>query len=135
MDKFPPGKHRAALLELIDALGVRRAALDRDDGGWKLQGKFGCIYAHDGWWLINLGGRATLGWNRAKEALGSSVTVIDDQMHVLGLAALPDASTAEIIRHYVGLPKRAVYSEAQLEAKRAAFAKVRARKPASEDAA
>jgi hypothetical protein len=49
MDKFPPSLQRPALLEFAQALNSRPSALRRDEcGDWRINGRFGHVYAVPG---------------------------------------------------------------------------------------
>lgn len=136
-DLYPPSAQRPALLRLVKALGCRDAALRRDEcGDWRINGKYGCIYAVPG---IPWGGMervegfqiyfrgavefATPGshaWGYAKKAMSFAAVTHDGDMEgMLFLDRLPTAQEASVIRDKLRIAKRAEYSEESLAQKRA----------------
>jgi hypothetical protein len=149
MDIWPPAKQRPALLDFAKALGSRDGALRRDAcGDWRIEGRRGHIYAvpgsldrpHTPGFQIFVVGWTARGWNLAREAFKpfAALTNDGDDEGALFLDRLPTEQEAEIIRHYVGVAKKAEYSEEVLAQKRAAILKARqqmGQKPASDDVA
>jgi hypothetical protein len=144
MDIFPPAKQRPALLALRDALGCRDNALRRDEcGDWRIEGRSGHIYAVPGsldrpGFQIFIADTARW-WANAKAALKSFTDLAndgDDEGSLL-LDRLPAFAEAAILRHYVGLAKKAEYSDEVLARKRDLALMARlliGQKPASADA-
>jgi hypothetical protein len=147
-DAFQPSAQRPALLDFVEALGCRLSALRRDEcGDWAIFGKFGHIYAvpgsldrpkTPGLQIVVIGWSAN-GWNRAKRALAfASLTNNGDDEGALFIDRLPTPAEAEIIRHYVGVAKKAEFSDEVLARKREQALKARrqiGQKPASDDRA
>ena len=144
-DKYPPAVQRPALLKLVEALGCRDAALRRDEcGDWRINGKFGYIYAvpgmtvhglppGEGFQLYFRGApeweepSTSQPWTWAKKALGPfcRVTQDGDTEGMLFLARLPTPEEAEIIRDKLRIAKRAEFSEEVLAQKREGMQKAR----------
>ncbi len=147
-DSYPPAKQRPALLELVKALGCRDNALRRDEcGDWAVFGKHGHIYAVPGsldrpktpGFQIMVMGWTARGWNAAKGALAfAELTNDGDSEGALFLDRLPTPSEAEVIRHYLGVAKKAEYSDEVLARKREAMlmaSALKGKKPALPDPA
>jgi hypothetical protein len=136
MDIYPPTAQRPALLKLAQAIGCRDNALRRDEcGDWRINGGRGHIYAVPG----SLARRATpgfqmfvmgwtaRGWNLAKTAF-APFTEMDgdgDDEGSLFIDRLPTAQEAKIIRHWLGIAKKAEFSEEVLAQKRERALKAR----------
>jgi hypothetical protein len=131
-DIYPPTMQRPALLELVKALGARDNSLRRDDcGDWAIFGKHGHIYAVPGsldrpktpGFQIMVVGEFSSGrwWGAAKRALApfAGLTNDGDDEGALFLDRLPTPDEAETIRHYVGIAKKRILSEAELDRLRA----------------
>lgn len=76
------------------------------------------------------------GWNSAKGALSFAALTNDgDDEGALFLDRLPNADEAELLRHYLAIPKKRELDEATLARLREHMASegFRAKKPASED--
>jgi hypothetical protein len=148
VDIFPPARQRPALLDFAQALGSREGALRRDEcGDWRIAGRFGHIYAVPG----SLGRPDTPGfqifisgsgrwWANAKAAFRPFADLANDGADegVHFVFRLPIAAEAEVIRHYVGVAKKAEYSDEVLAQKREQALRARAligQKPASDDLA
>jgi hypothetical protein len=115
---------RPALLELVKALGCRDNALRRDDcGDWHIEGRSGHVYAVPG----SLDGPATRGfqiyvagssrwWAAAKRSLAfAGMTSDGEDEGMLFLDRLPTPVEAEVIRHFVGIAKKRILSDAERE--------------------
>ena len=136
MDIHPPTKQRQQLLEFAEALVCRSGALRRDEcGDWRINGKYGHIYAirgtldrlkTPGFQIFVLGWTAN-GWNRAKKAFEPFAELIHDGLDegALFLDRLPSPSEAETIRHYLGVAKKAEFSDEVMAQKREAALKAR----------
>ena len=121
---YPPAAQRPALLSLVEALGCRANALRRDEcSDWRVEGRSGHIYAAPG----PLGRRETPGfqiyiagstrwWTNAKAALEPfcDLTSDGDDEGMLFIDRLPTRDEAERLRHFVGIAKKRVLSEAEL---------------------
>ena len=121
-DIYPPTVQRAALLELVKALGCRDNALRRDEcGDWRIEGRSGHIYAVPGslnrpvtpGFQIYVERESVREWSYAKKALKpfTDLTNDGDDEGMLFLDRLPTADEAEVIRQYVGVAKKRVLSE------------------------
>jgi hypothetical protein len=132
-DKYPPAVQRPALLKLVEALGVQERTLYRDEcGDWRVNGKFGHIYAVPG---IPWGGMervegfqlyfrgapefeetlSSQGWTWAKKALAfCRVTQDGDTEGMLFLGRLPTTEEAAAIRDKLGIRKKRELSEENL---------------------
>jgi hypothetical protein len=141
-DKYPPAVQRPALLKLVEALGCRDAALRRDEcGDWRINGKYGFIYAvpgmtvhglppGEGFQLYFRGGEfeatTSKAWTYAKAALSFCALAQDgDTEGLLFLARLPTPQEAEVIRDKLRIAKKAEYSEDVLAQKREGMQKAR----------
>jgi hypothetical protein len=132
-DKYPPAVQRPALLKLVEALGCRDAALRRDEcGDWRINGKYGCIYAVPGMTVHGLppgegfqiyyrgAGEfeepsTSRGWTFAKEAMSfAKVTQEGDMEGLLFLDRLPTPPEAEIIRDKLWIAKKRELGEEDL---------------------
>jgi hypothetical protein len=147
-DIYPPTMQRPALLELAKALIARDNSLRRDEcSDWRISGKHGHIYAIPGslnrpgvlgFQLMVMGWTAN-GWNRAKKALAfADLTNDGDDEGVLFLDRLPTPEEAEVIRHYLGLAKKAEFSDevlAQLRERALTARQKIGQKTASDDTA
>ena len=133
-DKYPPSVQRPELLKLVEALGCREAALRRDEcGDWRINGKYGYIYAVPGMTVHGLPpgegfqiyyrGAAEFeepstsrGWTFAKEAMSfAKVTQDGDMEGMLFLGRLPSPGEAEIIRDKLWIAKKRDVSEGELD--------------------
>jgi hypothetical protein len=135
-DIYPPAKQREALLKFAEALGCRDNALRRDEcSDWAIFGKRGHIYgvpgsldrpATPGFQILVMGWTAR-GWNLAKETLKpfADLTNDGDDEGAFFLDRLPTPAEAEAIRHYLGIAKKAEYSDEVLAQKREAALKAR----------
>jgi hypothetical protein len=132
-DKYPPSVQRPELLKLVEALGCREAALRRDEcGDWRINGKYGYIYAVPGMTVHGLPpgegfqiyyrGAAEFeepstsrGWTFAKEAMSfAKVTQDGDMEGMLFLDRLPTRVEGEIIRDKLWIAKKPERSEGEL---------------------
>jgi hypothetical protein len=131
MDNFPPSVQRPALLEFAEALNSRPSALRRDEcGDWRINGRHGHICAvPNAFHILFFARNGVTEWDgegphlkdyvRAKRALvfcrlaqdgtGEGIFVLD---------RLPLAGEADVIRDVLGVPRRVVYSDEVLAAKR-----------------
>lgn len=134
-DKYPPDKQREPILGLVQALNCRDSALRRDEcGDWRITGKHGFIYAvpgsldrkEPGFHLIVMGWSAN-GWNRAKKALEPFAELANDggDEGSLFIFRLPTQVEAGLIRHWLGLAKKAEFSAEVLAQKRESVLKAR----------
>src|SRR5271167_5052022 len=128
MDSYPPSKQRAALEKLAEALGSRPSALRPDEcADPRIEGGRGHIYAVPGvlgdrtpGFMLYVIGWEGRGWGNAKRAMSFAALVNDgDEEGAVFLARLPDAGEADVIRHYLGVPKKVELSAAELERRRA----------------
>lgn len=131
-DIYPPTVQRPALLKLVEALGCRDNALRRDEcGDWAICGKTGHIYAIPGtlqrrgvvpgfqifMGCDNPGEELTVRqWSAIKSAMKpfTDITNDGDSEGAFFLDRLPTSAEAEIIRRYVGIPKKREMSEEEL---------------------
>jgi hypothetical protein len=116
MDIFPPSVQRPALLQFARSLGCRRSALRQDEcGDWRINGRYGHIYAVQGGYQLYFGGPAR-GWFRTKEALKfASVTQDGDVDGCLFLDRHPTMAEANLIRERLGISKRRTSSEREIQ--------------------
>ena len=146
MDNYPPLRQREALLKFAKALGCRDNALRRDENGdWRISGSKGHIYAvpgtltdgkTEGFQMFVLNWSAN-GWNRARKTLSefASLTNDGDDEGALFMGRLPAGEEASVIRHWLGVAKKAEYSAEVLSRKREMALTARqkmAQKPASD---
>lgn len=133
-DIYPPTVQRPALLKLVEALGCRDAALRRDEcGDWRINGKFGHIYAVPGipWggmektegFQLYFRGAAEFeepstskAWTWAKKSLEPFCRVTQDgeEEGMLFLDRLPTPNEAEIIRDKLCIAKKRELGEEEL---------------------
>jgi hypothetical protein len=131
-DIYPPARQRAALLKLVETLGCRDACLRRDEcGDWRVNGKFGHIFAvpgvldrptGEGFQIYYRGApefeepNSSQGWTWAKKAMAFCAVANDgDGEGVLFLDRLPTPTEAEIIRDKLRIPKKRELSETELD--------------------
>ena len=112
---------REALLLLVGALGVRDAALRRDEcGDWRITGRLGHVYAVPGGFQMYFRGApdfeeltTSQGWTWCKKAMeGFAVVTQDgDGEGCLFIDRLPTADEAEVIRDKLRIAKKREISE------------------------
>jgi hypothetical protein len=97
-DIFPPARQREALLKLVEALGCWDRALRRDEcGDWRLNGRWGPIYAAPGMTTHGLAPgegfqicfrgaeefeepvKGSKAWSFARQAMGFAETALDGE--------------------------------------------------------
>ena len=123
-DIYPAKDQRLALLELVKALGARDNSLRRDEcGDWHIEGRSGHIHAVPG----SLDRPATHGfqiyvagsgrwWAAAKRGIAfADLTSNGEDEGMLFLDRLPTPDEAEVIRHFVGIAKKRILSDAERE--------------------
>jgi hypothetical protein len=123
-DIYPAKDQRLALLELVKALGARDNLLRRDEcGDWRIEGRSGHVYAVPGsldrpaaaGFQIYVAGSGRW-WGAAKRSLAfADLTNDGDDEGMLFLDRLPTPDEAETLRHYVGIAKKRILSEAERE--------------------
>ncbi len=124
-DKFPPERQRAALISFAKALGSRDSALRRDEcGDWRIEGSHGHVYAigglvgakppRRGYQMFVMDWTAR-GWKAARDALPGVVCNDGDDEGAIFLDRLPTATEALAIRKWLGIAKRRVLTDAELD--------------------
>jgi hypothetical protein len=130
-DKYPPSAQRAALLDFVDAAGCGSSALRRDEyGDWRVEGRYGHIYAVPGLLREGLRDRqgfliflscasyeaASRAWAFAKEGMSFAVLIADgDDEGIFFLDRVPTGSEAAIILRRVGIRRRRTITDAERE--------------------
>ena len=108
---------RGTLLDLAEALNCARRALRRDEcGDWRINGKSGHIYAVPGGFQLCCMCESALAWTWAKRKMPFAQVAQDgDAEGVLRMSRLPTKTEGDVIRSYLGIPKRRVLGEVELE--------------------
>ena len=108
---------REALLGLAGALNSAPRTLRRDEcGDWRINGKSGHIYAVPGGFQLCCMCESALAWTWAKKKMPFAQVAQDgDAEGVLRMSRLPTRTEADAIRSCLGIPKRRVLSEGELE--------------------
>ena len=144
VDIYPPAVQRPELLKLAEALGCRDNALRRDEcGDWRINGKHGHVYAIPGtltrrttpgfhFFVMNWTAK---GWNSAQRGLSTFMETTNggDDEGAMFLNRLPTEKEAVLIRHWLGIAKKAEFSPEVLARKRESMSKAGqkiARRPA-----
>jgi len=109
------------------ALGSRAVALRRDEcGDWRINGSRGHVYAAPEGSQIFVMGWSANGWNRAKRALSFAQICNDgDDEGGFVLDRLPTAAEGGLIRHWLGIAKKAEFSGEELACKRERMTRAR----------
>ena len=117
MDKFPPARQRPILLDLVEKMKISARQLQRDEcGDWRVEGRYGFVYADLAGLRFVIEGWATKGWNKAKSAMAAFATIAQDgeDEGILLLARAPTEGECDAIRKWVGLKRRREMTEQQL---------------------